>query len=44
LNITFKKIDKGKRAASIIENKDIKMAELNIRKENKFFKEKLIFR
>jgi hypothetical protein len=40
----LKKIDKGKRAASIIENEDIRVAGLNMRKESKFFKEKQIFR
>jgi hypothetical protein len=36
----LKKIDKGKRAVNIIENEDIGMAKLNMRKENKLFKEK----
>jgi hypothetical protein len=40
----LKKIDKEKRAASIIGNEDIGIAGLNIRKESKFFKEKQIFR
>jgi hypothetical protein len=35
----LKGIDKGKRAASIIENKDIKIAELNMREKNKLLKE-----
>jgi hypothetical protein len=36
----LKEIDKGKRAASIIENKDIEITGLNIRKESKLFKRK----
>jgi hypothetical protein len=36
----LKGIDKGKRAASIIENEDIGIAGLNIKKESKFFKGK----
>jgi hypothetical protein len=39
----LKEIDKGKRAASIIKNKDIEMAGLNIRKESKLFKKKSKF-
>jgi hypothetical protein len=39
LNITLKKIDKGKRAANIIENENIRITELNIRKKNKLLKE-----
>jgi hypothetical protein len=35
----LKEIDKGKRAANIIGNEDIRIAELNIRKENKLLKE-----
>jgi hypothetical protein len=34
----LKRIDKGKRAASIIRNEDIEMAVLNMRKESKFLK------
>jgi hypothetical protein len=40
----LKKINKEKRAANIIENKNIRIARLNIRKESKLFKEKQIFR
>jgi hypothetical protein len=36
----LKGIDKGKRAASTIENEDIGRAELNMRKESKLFKRK----
>jgi hypothetical protein len=32
----LKEINKGKRAANIIRNEDIRIAELNIRKESKF--------
>jgi hypothetical protein len=35
----LKGINKGKRAVNIIENEDIRVAGLNIRKENKFLKE-----
>jgi hypothetical protein len=38
LNTTLEKINKGKRAANIIENENIKMAGLNIKKESKLFK------
>jgi hypothetical protein len=40
----LKGIDKRKRAASIIENENIGITGLNIRKENKLFKEKQNFR
>jgi hypothetical protein len=33
-------MNKGKRAANIIKNKNIGIAGLNIRKESKFFKKK----
>jgi hypothetical protein len=36
----LKEINKGKRAANTIENEDIGIAELNIRKESKFLKKK----
>jgi hypothetical protein len=39
----LKKIDKGKRAANIIKNENIRVAELNMRKESKFFKKKANF-
>jgi hypothetical protein len=34
----LKKIDKGKLTVSTIKNENIKIAELNIRKESKFFR------
>jgi hypothetical protein len=37
----LKKINKGKRAANIIENEDIGIAGLNIKKENKFLNERI---
>jgi hypothetical protein len=40
----LKEIDKGKRAASTIKNKDIGVGGLNMRKESKLFKEKQNFK
>jgi hypothetical protein len=37
----LKRINKGKRAASIIRNKDIRITGLNIRKESKFLDKRI---